>query len=70
MTAAKFKSASNLLGSMKQLSRDQITCKDKEQYEKMLIEVRFYGLTNSSCFNHDIYMPKKVMMTSNMAMYL
>ena len=70
MTPAKFELASHLLGLMKQLSREQFTCKYKAQYDKRIIAVRFNGLTDKSCFNHDIYKPKKVIMTLNTGIYI
>ena len=70
MTPTTFESASNLLGSMKQLSRNPITCKDKVEYEKNTNWVMFYGLNDNSCLNHDTCMLKRVMMTSDIALYL
>ena len=65
-----FENANNLLGSMKQLSRNQITCKDKLEYEKNTDWVIFFGLNEKSCLNHDTCMLKRVMMTSDMDLYL
>ena len=47
-TPATFENSSNLLGLMKQLSRNPITCKDKVEHEKMTNWVRFYGLNDNS----------------------
>ena len=70
MTPATFESANNLHGSMKQLSRNPITCKDKAEYEKKTNWVMFYGLNEQSCLNHDTCMLKMVMMTLDMTFYL
>ena len=69
MTPTTFENANNMFGSMKQLSRTSIACKDKVEYDKKTNWVRFYGLNDNSCLNHDTCMLKMVMMTSDMTLY-
>ena len=69
MTPVTFENDSNLLSSMKELFRNPITCKDKEENDKNTQMGNVYGFDDNSCLNHYTCMLKMVMMTLDMTLY-